>query len=145
MKELHRRALAFLPLEENKVNSWFELNRENRDRNRVIEQLCISHERLRTELSGAMSIIEDDQKALEAIKRHFLSFVSFAATCKRENTYEWMCLMLDWLNGALGRLDPDSFLMIVGASHFEVVAKEENEVDPDSYLKGLIEWEVPNE
>lgn len=121
MKELHRRALASLPIDEDEVNSWFEQNRNDRVSNRIIERLCISHERLRTELSGAMSILEEDKVTIDDTRKHFEKFVGFAATCKRENSYEWMCLMLDWLNGAARRLDPGTYFRIVGASHFEVV------------------------
>ena len=52
---------------------------------------------------------------------HFERFVGFAATCRRENTYDsydWMLLMLNWLNGAAARFDEAAYFDLVGADHF---------------------------
>lgn len=57
-------------------------------------------------------------RTLLDVHKHFETFVGFAATTRRENTYEWMCLFLDWLNGATTRLDPDAWFDILGADHF---------------------------
>lgn len=56
-----------------------------------------------------------DQASIETAK-HFEKFVGFAATCRRENTYDWMCLMLDWLNGAAARLKPGTYFDFNGDS-----------------------------
>lgn len=65
--------------------------------------------------------IDDPAGAQDAeLRKHFESFAGFAASCRRENTYEWMCLMLDWLNGVASRLDPEAYFEIVGADHFEM-------------------------
>ena len=57
-------------------------------------------------------------RTLLDVHKHFESFTGFAATTRRENTYDWMCLFLDWLNGVTTRLDPDAWFDIVGADHF---------------------------
>ena len=54
-----------------------------------------------------------DQACVDVAK-HFESFVGFAATCRRENTYDWMCLFLDWLNGAASRLEPGAWFELRG-------------------------------
>jgi hypothetical protein len=58
------------------------------------------------------------QREKQELHEHFEKFAGFAATCRRENTYEWMLLMLDWLNGVTTRLDPDAYFDIVGAELF---------------------------
>ena len=55
-----------------------------------------------------------DQATIDVAK-HFEQFVGFAATCQRENTYDWMCLFLDWLNGAATRLEPGSYFELKGS------------------------------
>jgi hypothetical protein len=80
---------------------------------------------LRADVGGGDTAISQLEQGIEALEQenrdlreHFEKFTGFAATCRRENTYEWMCLMLDWLNGAATRLDPDKYFDIVGADHF---------------------------
>jgi hypothetical protein len=74
-------------------------------------------------------VIGDGQQQIQLLAdgwKHFETFVGFAATCRRENTYEWMCLMLDWLNGAVGRLDPEAWFDICGADHFVLRRREDD-------------------
>ena len=70
----------------------------------------------------AGEVIGDGQRQIQLLAdgwKHFERFVSLAATCKRENTHGWMRLMLEALNDAAARLDPDKYFETVGdASYF---------------------------
>lgn len=70
----------------------------------------------------AISQLEQSNATLERdneeLKDHFKKFVEFAVTCRRENTYEWMLLMQEWLTQAAERFDPDSYADMIGADHF---------------------------
>lgn len=62
---------------------------------------------------------------IKRLRDHFETFAGFVATTRRENTYEWMCLLLDWLNGACTRLDPEAWFDLIGADHFVLRHKRE--------------------
>ena len=62
------------------------------------------------------------RKELEETRQHFKNFASFVGSCQRENTYEWMVLCLDWLNGACRRVSPESYFILNGHT-FGVVKK----------------------
>lgn len=63
-------------------------------------------------------ILQEQTPTLQDVADHFEKFIRFAATCRGENTYEWMCLMLDWLNGAVIRFDESAYFDLCVADHF---------------------------
>lgn len=79
------------------------------------------------------AVLAEKQK----LRDHFERFAGFVATTRRENTYEWMRLLLDWLNGEMirVRLDPETWFDLVGADHFVLRRTEtfdENPKEPPS-------------
>ena len=56
----------------------------------------------------------DEIEELKATQRLFDQFASFMATCRRQNTTEWLRLAVDHLNGAAMRLDPDVYFEFDG-------------------------------
>lgn len=56
----------------------------------------------------------------EELRRHMKAFAGFAATCRRENSHEWMVMMLDWLNGVCWRVSAESYFILDG-HEFKVV------------------------
>ncbi len=74
----------------------------------------------------------DTETELKETKEHFEKFASMAATCKRENTHEWMVSMQVHLNGACDRLDPIAYVVMVGASYFELRRTERDTTTKDA-------------
>lgn len=70
------------------------------------------------EMAEAASVLAAEYEHLRDAGDHFEKFAGFVATTRRENTYEWMCLLLDWLNGVCARLDPEVWFDLVGSDHF---------------------------
>jgi len=91
-----------------------ELARQGRAGERLAREaakrLTMQHDRIEE--------LRQENEQLRKLAQHFEKFVGFAATCRRENTYEWMQLMLDWLNGAAMRFDEAAYFDLCGADHF---------------------------
>ena len=69
---------------------------------------------------GASESSDQPMNEVEELRKHLKAFAGFAATCRRENSYEWMVMMLDWLNGVCGRVSPESYFILDG-HEFKVV------------------------
>lgn len=86
----------------------------NEDGGRISQHLTAGH------MAQMYAEIHNELMRQRDITEHFEAFISFAASCRRENTYEWMCLFLDWLNGAVLWFDESAFFNLRGADHFEI-------------------------
>lgn len=84
----------------------------NENGERIAQHITAGH------MAQMYAEIHNEAIRLRETADHFEKFIGFVATCKRKNTYEWMRLMLDWLNGAAMRFDEAAYFDLHGVDRF---------------------------
>lgn len=107
MHQLHRQAMASVPLSKETVQSFYDGTRFGATE-QCLKALCESHERLRAELEGSELLRQDaenDVKKLEAAKERLKSgLLRLAARCEDYSAEDIWANIADLLECRVGDL-----------------------------------------